>query len=123
MISARGPLLRQHDPAAVALNGHLPPEHRARRGGAQRHHHLRPQQIELLLEPVVAGLDLDDVRLLMNSALAALDDELEVLDGVGDVGLGRVDAGLLQRLPQYGAGRSDKGLTPKVFLVARLLAD
>jgi hypothetical protein len=46
-----------------------------------------------------------------------------VLDSVGDVHLGAIDAGRLERLVQHPAGRSDEGLALAIFAVAGLFAD
>jgi hypothetical protein len=48
---------------------------------------------------------------------------LEVFDRIRDVGLGAVDAGLLERLVEDLPGRADEGLALAVLLVAWLLTD
>ena len=57
----------------------------------------------------------------MDAALA-LRRPLEVLDHVGDVDLGAVDARRLQRLVEHAAGRSHERPALLVLLVAGLLA-
>jgi hypothetical protein len=49
-----------------------------------------------MLDPPAAGLDLARVGLVVDSAFAALD-ELEMLNGIGDVYSRAVDPRLLQR--------------------------
>src|SRR6266545_3396366 len=46
-----------------------------------------------------------------------------MLHGIGDVGLVTRDAGIGERLVEKRAGRTDKWLALKIFLVAGLLAD
>ncbi len=46
-----------------------------------------------------------------------------MLDGVGDIHLRAVDAGLLERLRQQRAGRADRRMALDMFADARLLAD
>ncbi|GHB27904.1 hypothetical protein GCM10010346_59230 [Streptomyces chryseus] len=61
----------------------------------------------------------------MDAALAALRDdlELEVLDGVGDVGVVRVDPRLVQGPRQHLAGGTDERPALSVLLVAGPLAE
>src|SRR3546814_11846423 len=54
------------------------------------------------------GSDLARVRLLVDAPLAAAL-ELEMLDRVGDVGCGAVDAGVRERLVEDAAGWPDDG--------------
>src|SRR4029077_21140666 len=62
------------------------------------------------------------VRALVDPALAALG-PLEVLNGVGEVYLGAVDAGLVQGPVQDSPGRPDERTPLLVLLIARLLAE
>ncbi len=48
---------------------------------------------------------------------------LEVLDRVCDLDLAARNAGVRERLVEYGAGRADERLALPILLVARLLAD
>ena len=66
--------------------------------------------------------DLAGGRTLVQPALAALD-VLEVLDGVGDVSFGAVDADFGQRTVEDLAGGADEGAALQVLLIAGLLAD
>ncbi len=75
-----------------------------------------------MIEPPAAGGDLAAVRGLVQAALAA-GLVLEVLHGVGHVGLAPLDPSLGQGPVQHPAGRTDEGLARQVLLVARLLAD
>jgi hypothetical protein len=72
--------------------------------------------------PEPAGLDLGTVRALMDPALAALG-PLEVLDGVGEVYLRAVEAGLVQGPVQDPPGRPDERTSLLVLLIAGLLTD
>jgi hypothetical protein len=47
----------------------------------------------------------------------------EVLDDVGDVDRGAIDAGLGERSIEQLAGRSDKRTPREILLIARLFAD
>ena len=58
----------------------------------------------------------------MDPALAALL-ELEMLDRIGDVGLGAVDPGLLQRLVEDLPRRADERVAGQILLIAGLFAD
>ena len=59
---------------------------------------------------------------LVDAAFAAFF-KFEVLDGVGDVDLFAVDAGLVEGLVEEAAGGSDEGAALLVFLIAGLFAD
>src|SRR5687767_2266407 len=91
-------------------------------GGAEADDDARLDEGDLELEPWVAGRDLADVRLLVDTPLTALGAlPLEVLDRVRDVDGAAVDAGLVEGGVEELARRSDEGLAGAVFLVARLL--
>ncbi len=62
------------------------------------------------------------VRPLVQPALAA-QLVFEMLDGVGDEGVGTANAGIGQRLVENASGRPDKRLAGAVFAIAGLLAD
>src|SRR3546814_6642609 len=49
--------------------------------------------------------------------------DLEMLDRVGDVGGGAVDAGVRERLVEDAAGGPDEGTAGQILLIPRLLAD
>ena len=68
----------------------------ARRGRAERHDDARPYDLDLVVEPQAAGVDLARVGLLVDAPLAARL-VLEMLHGVGDVDSRAVDAGRLER--------------------------
>ena len=73
--------------------------------------------------PATSGrLDLAGVRLLVDAPLAARL-EFEMLDRVGDVDAGAVDAGLGKRAVEQLAGRADERPAGEILLIAGLLAD
>lgn len=111
-----------NDPAAIDTDLHFAAKHRPRRRGAKRDDRRRPDRLDLPLQPLAAGVDLDHGRLLVQPPFAA-DDELEVFDRVGDIGALALDSRIPQRPVKQHARRSDEGLTGKVLLVARLFAD
>ena len=78
--------------------------------------------VDLGLEPRAAGRDLGHAGVLVEAELAALD-ELEVLDGVGEVDRRAVDVEVGEDLIEDAAGGADEGQALQVFLVAGLLAD
>src|SRR5262245_28158672 len=69
--------------AAHRGDRHRTPEHAAYGGRAERHHHARPDDAALEIEPPAAGVDLAGVRPFVQPALAARL-ELEMLDRIGD---------------------------------------
>ena len=58
----------------------------------------------------------------MDSALAARL-PAEMLDRIGQIEIGGLDAGFAKKLPQQFAGRSDEGLALPIFVVAGHLTD
>ena len=108
--------------AAVARHPHRGSVERLRRSGAEGEEGEWPDNVELGLEPGLAGLDLARTRGLVQAALAA-GPPLEVLDRVGQVDLAAVDLGTLQRLREDPSRRADEGLALDVLAIARLLAD
>ena len=74
----------------------------------KRHHHMRLHDLEFMVEPPAAGIDLARVRLLVDAPLAARL-ILEVLHRIGDVDRIARDAGDFQRAIEHLAGGSDKG--------------
>src|SRR3954468_13887776 len=97
-------------------------EQRLARRGAEQEQRGRLDHVELGSQPRHAGVDLALARLLMDAALAALL-ELEVLDDVGDVDVGPVDADRLERLVELAAGGPDEDLAGPVLAIAGHLAD
>src|SRR6185437_13004796 len=89
---------------------------------AQQHHQPRPDRAELGLQPEPAGPDLGAVRALVDPTLTPLG-PLEVLDRVGHVHVGTVDAGLVQSPVQDPARGPDERMALFVLLVTRLLTD
>src|SRR5262249_11451034 len=77
---------------------------------------------ELRLEPGTAGADLDRARRLVDTALGR-PNELEVLDGVGDVDVDAGKARLPERAVEHFARGSDERRALEVLLIARLLSD
>ena len=111
----------QHLAAHVA-DAHAAPEHRTRRGRAERHHHGRSHRVELGLEPRAAG---DDVRhrwLLVDAPLAA-PLEAEVLHRIRDVDQLARDAGRIDRLGEEAPSGSDERLALEILPIPGLLAD
>ena len=96
-------------------------EQRLGRGGAEQHQRLGPHDLQLLLEPRLAGVDLEALRGLVDAAAPALL-ELEVLDHVGQVGVLALDAGRLEPAVELPARGAHERLARAVLLVARLLA-
>ena len=76
---------------------------------------------DLLLEPDAAGVYLAQAGLFVQTPLAA-GLPLEVFDGIGDVDGFAIESRLLDDAIEQAPGRSYEGVTPKVLLVARLLA-
>ena len=77
---------------------------------------------ELRFEPGTAGSNLQHVGFLMDAELASWL-PLEVLDSVGYVYPGAVDAGFFKALVEELAGGTDEGAALLVFVVTGLLAD
>jgi hypothetical protein len=67
-----------------------------RGGSPQRHNNSRLHQTDLLLKPRIACTHLARARLLVQPASSLDDDELEMLDGIGDVHAAAVDPCLFQ---------------------------
>src|SRR6185312_5994695 len=71
-------------------------QERAGSRAAERHHELRRDQAQLLIEPPVTGFDFTRARLDVQSPLAARL-ELEMLYGIGDVDRVAPEPRILQR--------------------------
>src|SRR6516165_6199444 len=82
----------------------------------------RLNEIDLVVEPPAASVDLARVGLLVEAPLAARL-VLEMLHGVGDVDFIPLDAGRFERLVEHLAGGAHEGQSGQIFLVARLLTD
>jgi len=92
------------------------------RGGPECDHELGVHEFQLPVQPPAVVPDLACRRLLVDAALSALL-ELEVLDGIGDVDVASVEAGVRHRPLQELAGGAHERPALPVFLVAGLLAD
>src|SRR3954465_2191764 len=114
--------VRLHGNAALARDPELAPEQRLRGRRSEADEHARPDDLELRLEPGIAGRNLGPVWLLVDAPLAACD-PLEVLDDVGQIDLLPVDARVCERLVEELPGRADERPAELVLLVAGLLAD
>src|SRR5262249_48998960 len=88
---------------------------------AQSHNQPWVHQLELLVQPPAATLDLVSIGPLVNTALAA-QDVLKVLHRVGDVDPRPVDACLLQGPIENTPGWPHERMAGLVLAVARLLA-
>lgn len=97
-------------------------EQRLRCCRTKAHHNLRFHRLDFGDQPWSAGDDFDAARFLMNTALTH-SFELEMLDGIGLVRERGVDLGVLKRLRQQSARRSDEGKSLLVLIIARLFAD
>src|SRR5262245_53006351 len=112
----------RNEPPAIGIDGYRLAHETARRRRAHRYRDGRLNEIELVVEPPTAGVDLACVWLLVDALLAARL-ILEVLHRVGDVDLAPLDARCFQRLVEHLAGWADEGEACQILLVARLLAD
>src|SRR5918994_501921 len=92
-------------------------------GGSESYDHARVHQPDLLLEPWIAGANLAGTRFLVQPPASLDDNELEVLDGVGDVHLAAIDSGLLQSLIQQSSCGPNERMPLTVLLIAGLLTD
>jgi hypothetical protein len=114
---------RQSDEAAaIGIDAERFSEQPARRRRAERHRHGRLNDLELVVEPPAAGVDLACIGLLVQAPLAARL-VLEVLHRIGDVDLVPVEPRRFQRGVQHRAGRPHEGPSLKIFLIAGLFAD
>src|SRR5436190_17075235 len=77
---------------------------------------------DFALEPCIASRHLALRRRLVNAALSTRF-PAEMLDRIGQVEIGRRDAGFAQQPPQQLAGWTDEGLSLLILVVTRLLAD
>src|SRR3954453_21706951 len=106
--------VERHKLPALLRHAKSAAQQRLRCGCAEAYHHLRLHKFYLDIQPRTAGGDLERVWLLVNAALAARL-PLEMLHGIGDVGLLVVNASVHESFVEDCAGRPDKGLTRKIF--------
>jgi hypothetical protein len=99
-----------------------PSRDRGRAGGSERHEQPRANNLDLLLEPPLARLDLTRVGLLVKTSLAPRF-VLEVLYCIRQVELAAIDAGACEGLVEEAPGRPDERPPADILLVAGLLAD
>src|SRR5690348_12721443 len=98
------------------------PQQRLSGGRAETNNHLGFDQISFGAKPGIARRHFRGLRLFVNSALAAFL-EFEVLDGIRDIDVIRIDSCVGQGSSEDLAGRTDKGMTLPVFFIAGLLSD
>ena len=111
----RTPVAKREQLPALLRHAEAAPKERLRSGCAQADHDLRLDDLNFCIQPGPAGGDLQRIRLLVNSTLAARL-PFEVLHRVGDVGLLAIDTRLDQRLIEQRAGRTDERLAFKSSL-------
>src|SRR5579862_2206114 len=107
---------------ALARHAESAAEERLRGHRTECHDHFWLDAHELRGQPHPAGFLLGRVGALVEPELPARL-VLEVLDGVGDVHLAAIDAGLIERTIEELAGRADEGSALVVLLKSRLLAN
>jgi hypothetical protein len=88
--------------------------------GSKRDHKLCLHKSELLVQPPSIVLDLTRCRFLMDAPFPALL-KFEVFDGIGNIDLLAVDAGVGHSLIKQLAGGADERLALSVLLVPWLL--
>src|SRR5688572_13543721 len=91
-------------------------------GRPETYKKLRMDDLEFSREPWLTGSDLAGSWLFVNAALSTRL-PFEVFDDVRNVCLFTLDPGLREGFVEEPAGRSDKRMTRKVFLIARLFSD
>ncbi len=121
-MKAAQPTGKGDDAPAIGVDGERFAHEPARCGRAERHDDARPYDLDLIVEPEAADIDLARVGLLVEAPLAARL-VLEMLDGIGDVDSRALDAGRLERRIEDLAGGTDEGTPGQILLIARLLAD
>jgi hypothetical protein len=123
-------VVRRHDRDPLELEVVLVPGHsqaelrsEQRLPGRRAEHddHLRVDELELGVEPLLARHDLPPVRLVVEAALAACL-PLEVLDRVREIHVAPLDLRVGERLVEDASGRSDERVAGEVLAVAGLLA-
>ena len=97
-------------------------QERLRCGRPQANNHFGAHCGNLGVQPWATGGNFQSVWFLMDATFAPRL-PLEVLDRIGYVSIPAIDVGLLEGLVQQRARRTDKRMSCKIFLVARLFAD
>src|SRR6266545_8056507 len=97
--------------------------HRLSRGGAQADDHLRVNDLDLRLQPRLAGYHLPDQRLLVQASSLATLDPFKMFDGVGDVNLVARNTRFSEGFVQQTTCRSDERTALAIFHIAWLFTD
>src|SRR5690242_19686380 len=118
----RQPAGKGDDAPAIGVDGERFAHEAARGGRAERHDDARPYDLDLVVEPEAADLDLARVGLLVEASLAARL-ILEMLHRIGDVDSRALDTGRFEGGIEDPAGGADEGAPGELLLIARLLAD
>src|SRR4051812_16936122 len=108
--------------ATLLRDPEVAPEQALGGRGAEQHQRLGLHQVELLVEPGPAGVDLEALGRLVDAPPTALL-ELEVLHHVRDVDVVTRDPDGLERPVELAPGRSHERAALAVLLVAGLLPD
>jgi hypothetical protein len=108
--------------AAVLGQAERAAEQGLRGGGAEQHERLRLHDLQLLVEPGAARLDLEALGRLVDAPSAAFL-ELEVLDDVREIRVPAFYARRHERTVELPAGGAHERPAGAVLSVARLLAD
>src|SRR4029078_241901 len=95
-------------------------EDRRRCRRAERDHHARTHELELLDQPGLAGADFIRTGLLVDAALPALA-YVEVFDGVRDVEVASIETPFRHQRIQQLPGWADERPAGEIFVVAGLL--
>ncbi len=119
---AAGAVFQRVPAPAVARQLEARAEHRGGSGRAQADDDLRPHPRDLAQQPRLAGAHMAAFRPLVQAGLAA-PLVVEMLDRIGQVQRGAVDAEFGQGTVQQLAGRPCKGPATQVLGIAGLLAD
>jgi hypothetical protein len=124
MPGCQGLRMRADRLPAPALAGHAEAvaEQGLRRHRTEGDHDRGPDPVELGGQPRTAGGLLGGRGAAVDPSLAARH-ELEMLDGVGEPGRARVQAGLGQQFAQQPPGRAHERFAAQVFFRPGLLAD
>ena len=97
--------------------------HESLRGcGAKAYDKLRLNGRQFCFEPRLAGGDFNPARLGMNTALAALDLELEMLYSVGDIDLLAIKLRFMHCFVEQPPCRTNERVTFDIFFIAWLLS-
>ena len=107
-------------PTPCRVDGEGAAQQRTQGRGPERHRDTRLEVIKFLLQPYVAGVDLQQVRFYVQSALAARL-PLEMLDRVGQEDFAARESRRLKALLQHCTRRSDERTTLQILVIAGLL--